>query len=167
MPITKLLVFTEIESKARRTGVASTIKNSLFDVQSHEKFMFDESINLLPYLLLPLTSGNDEIPEDEMLDLPEELQFLPPDKNRESDHQILATHVESLLLLSTTKSVRQYLREHQVYTIIRELHKAVEDDVVQDPCERIVQVLMRDDEPEQKVTELDDDEEDDDIVEVL
>lgn len=170
-PITKLLVFTEIESNIRRRGVASTIKNCLFDIPSHEKFVLDDSINLLPYILLPL-AGPEEIPEDEMFELPDELQLLPPDKKRDSDNQILATYVESLLLLSTTKKIRQYLRDKSVYSIIRELHKTVEIDEVQDPCERLVQVLMRDDahdiEDHHKVKEVDDDDEDDDdIIEVL
>lgn len=168
-PITKLLVFTEIESKIRRSGVASTIKNCLFDIPSHEKFVLDESINLLPYILLPL-AGPEEIPEDEMFELPEELQLLPEDKKRDPDHQILATYIECLLLLSTTKKVRQHLRDKSVYSIIRELHKHTEIDEVQDPCERLVQVLMRDDahdiEDTLEVGE-DTDEEDDEITEVV
>ncbi|KAF5092622.1 hypothetical protein D0Z00_004492 [Geotrichum galactomycetum] len=172
-PITKLLVFTEIESKIRRTGVASTIKNCLFDIPFHEKFIFDDSINLLPYILLPLADGSDEIPEDEMFELPDELQFLSEDKKRDSDNTILATYVECLLLLSTTKKIRSHLRDKSVYSIIRALHKGLEVDEVQDPCERLVQVLMRDDheniEDIHKIKEVDEDEEedDDDIIEVL
>lgn len=168
-PITKLLVFTEIESNIRRSGVASTIKNCLFDIPSHDKFIFDESINLLPYILLPL-AGSEEIPEDEMFELPDELQLLPEDKKRDSSPQILTTYLECLLLLSTTKKVRQYLRDKSVYSIIRELHKNVEIDEVQDPCERLVQVLMRDDAhdiEDSHHTGSDDEEEDDDIIEVL
>jgi hypothetical protein len=163
VPITKLVVFTECESKIRRAGVASTIKNALFDVNAHKMLVIDPSINLLPYILLPL-AGPEELPEDDMFELPEELQLLPPDKKREPDHQILCTHVESLLLLSTTRPIREYMRTKNVYVLIREVHKAVEDDVVQDPCERLVQMLMRDEAPESKLTEMEDDEE---IVEVL
>lgn len=176
-PVTKLLVFTEIESTIRRKGVASTLKNCLFDTTLHEKFVFDESINLLPYILLPLASGKDDIKEDEMFELPDELQFLSEDKKREPDNQILATYVECLLLLSTNKRVRDYLREKNVYVIIRELHKSVEVDIVQDPCERLVQVLMRDDSHNIEDThhvkkvdeddEVEDDDDDDAIIEVL
>ncbi|ANB12853.1 Hgh1p [Sugiyamaella lignohabitans] len=165
VPITKLLVFTESESKTRRAGVASTIKNSLFQVQAHEKLVTDPSINLLPYILLPL-AGPEDIPEDELFNLPDELQLLPPDKKRDPDHQILCTHVESLLLLSTTRPMREYMREKSVYPIIRELHLAIDDEVVQDPCERLVQMLMRDEAPEEKITE-EDDEDGDEIVEIL
>lgn len=169
-PITKLLVFTEIESKIRREGVASTIKNCLFDVSMHEKFVLDESINLLPYILLPL-AGPEEIDEDDMFNLPDELQLLPEDKKRDTVPSILATYVECLLLLSSTKAVRTYLRDKAVYSIIKELHKQVDDEEVQDPCERLVQILMRDDahdiEDATEITGEISDDEDDVIEEVL
>lgn len=172
VPVTKLLVFTEYPSKVRREGVLSTIKNTLFDVESHERFIKDESINLLPYLLLPLADGKDEYKDDEMFELPEELQLLPPDKKRESVPQILNILIECLLLLCTTKSMREYLREKSIYPIIREVHKNVEDEDVRDTCDRLVQMLMRDEAPnndDPKIEELNDQEEDEDdeIVEVL
>ena len=43
------------------------------------KLLTDPKINLLPFILLPL-AGPEEIDEDEMFDLPEELQLLPSDK---------------------------------------------------------------------------------------
>lgn len=68
VPISKLLVFTEkYDSKTRREGVASTIKNSLFDSETHERILTDEEINLLPYILLPIASAKDsEIDEEDM-----------------------------------------------------------------------------------------------------
>lgn len=40
VPISKLLVFTEkYDAKVRREGVASTIKNSLFDSETHERLL--------------------------------------------------------------------------------------------------------------------------------
>ena len=80
VPLSKVLVFTEkYDDKIRREGVASTIKNSLFDTNAHMKLLTDPKINLLPFILLPL-AGPEEIDEDEMFDLPEELQLLPSDK---------------------------------------------------------------------------------------
>ena len=43
------------------------------------KLLADPKINLLPFILLPL-AGPEEIDEEEMFDLPEELQLLPSDK---------------------------------------------------------------------------------------
>lgn len=122
-------------------------------------------------------TGNEEIPEDEMFDLPEELQLLPDTKKRESEASILATYVECLLLLSSTKEIRQYLRDKSVYTIIKILHATTTDEDVSTACDRLVQVLMRDDDPDiedpehipggDNGNEKEDEDSDDEIVEVL
>jgi hypothetical protein len=74
--------------------------------------------------------------------MPDELQLLPPDKTRDPDNHILLTHLESLLLLTTTKVGREHMREAKVYPIIREvhLHLADDDEDVAAVCDRIVQV---------------------------
>ncbi|CAM9023154.1 unnamed protein product [Wickerhamomyces anomalus] len=179
VPISKLLVFTEkYDSKIRREGVASTIKNALFEIDSHQMLLEDESVNLLPYILLPISSSKDaEIDEEELFNLPDELQLLPPDKQRDPSPEIIAVHLESLLLLCTTRPIREYLREKSVYPLIRELHKNIDIDDVAEICERLVQMLMRDENPnEEKVEEIpekiedgDDyeSEGDDEIMEVL
>lgn len=171
IPLSKLLVFTEkYDSRIRREGVASTIKNSLFDIQKHERLLTDSSIDLLPYILLPI-AGPEEIEEDYMFDLPDALQLLPSDKVREPLPQIICTYLESILLLCSTREIREYLREKAVYAIIRELHKSTNDEKVADLCDRVVQMLMRDEEPEKKKENngenSESDEEDDKIVEVL
>lgn len=73
-----------------------------------------------------------------------DLQLLPPDKQRESDADILVTHLESLTLLTTTREGRDRLRDVQVYPIIREVHSHVQNEKVGDAVERLVNVLMRD-----------------------
>ncbi|CAI4062745.1 Hgh1p SKDI_07G4400 [Saccharomyces kudriavzevii IFO 1802] len=145
VPISKLLVFTEkYDTKIRREGVASTIKNSLFDSETHERLLNDEKINLLPYILLPIASAKDsEIDEEDMFNLPDELQLLPEDKQRDPIPDIVCCHLESILLLSTTHAGREYLREKSVYPLVRELHKNVEDEDIGELCYRIVNMLMR------------------------
>lgn len=169
VPLQKLLVFTEkYDAKIRREGVASTIKNSLFDTNSHKKLVHDEKINILPYILLPI-AGPEEIDEDEMFELPEELQLLPSDKKREPVHTIISTHLESLLLLSTTREIRQHLRDVSVYSIVKQVYTAVENEEVGEFCDRLVQMLQRDDaRPEEDIVDDDEsDDEDDKIVEVV
>lgn len=78
----------------------------------------------------------------------EDLQLLPADKKRETDHEILKTHLETLLLLTATRECRETLRKVKVYPVIRELHVDVEDDGVRESVDRLVQVLMRDEEDE-------------------
>ncbi|POS85809.1 hypothetical protein EPUL_001066, partial [Erysiphe pulchra] len=147
IPLCKLVVFTSHESKIRRLGVACTIKNVCFEVKSH-RILLDSSkngIGLLPYLLLPLM-GCEEYDMDETEGMLEECQFLPPSKKREESTEIMTIYLESLILLTTTKASRDYLRKVKVYPIVRELHLSIESQSVRDACDRLVNILMRDDE---------------------
>ncbi|SCU85822.1 LADA_0D09956g1_1 [Lachancea dasiensis] len=145
VPIVKLLVFTEkYDAKTRREGVASTIKNSLFDSEKHEQLLADEDINLLPYILLPIASAKDsEIDEEDMFNLPDELQLLPEDKQRDPSPAIICVHLESILLLCTTRFGREFLRSKSVYPLIRELEKNSQNEEISELCDRVVNMLMR------------------------
>ncbi|KAL9109954.1 MAG: hypothetical protein Q9227_005477 [Pyrenula ochraceoflavens] len=147
IPITKLTVFTEHRSHVRRKGVASTIKNVAFEVAAHSMLLSELEANLLPYVLLPL-AGSEEYSEEESAAMPPDLQLLPPDKARDADPDILITHLETLLLLTATREGRDILRERKVYPIIRETHLHVENEGVREACDRLVQVLLRDEEGE-------------------
>ncbi|OJJ45536.1 hypothetical protein ASPZODRAFT_120023 [Penicilliopsis zonata CBS 506.65] len=148
IPITKLIVFTEHQSDIRRKGVASTIKNVTFDVPSHPMLISEDETNLLPYILLPVT-GPEEFSIEDSADMLADLQFLGPDKKRDSDNTIIVTHLETLLLLTSTREGRDKMREISVYPIIRECHLNVDDEEVKEACDRLVQVIMRDEEGEE------------------
>jgi hypothetical protein len=150
VPLTKLTVFTEHKSDIRRKGVASTIKNVAFEIDYHSALLAEDEINILPYLLLPIT-GNEEYDEEDTMAMLPDLQLLPPDKKRDPDPSIIQTHIETLMLLTTTRIGRDTLREIKVYPIIRETHLQIENEDVREACERLVQVLMRDEEGEEKV----------------
>ena len=62
--------------------------------------------------------------------LPVALQFLPATKTREPDSVLRLTHVETLLLLCSTRWCRDYLREHGVYEIVRAMHENEQVDKV-------------------------------------
>ncbi|KAK0641602.1 hypothetical protein B0T16DRAFT_461645 [Cercophora newfieldiana] len=167
-PLNKIKVFTEHASDIRRKGVASTIKNVAFDIPTHPDFLAEDGINILPYLLLPIM-GNETYDEDEMMDMLPDLQLLPPDKQRDRDATIIQTHVETLTLLTSTRAGRDLMRAVKVYPIIRETHARVEDEGVQEVCERLVNMLMRDEEEtgrEMGRIEGVVDDEDDKVVEV-
>jgi hypothetical protein len=148
VPITKLTVFTEHRSHIRRKGVASTIKNVAFEISSHPSLLSESEVNLLPYILLPI-AGPEEFDPDEMAGMLPDLQLLPPDKERDSDVDIIVTHLETLLLLTTTREGRDKMREVQVYPLIRECDLHVPNEKVGEACNRIVQVLMRGEEGEE------------------
>ncbi|KAL4738116.1 hypothetical protein BDV11DRAFT_190332 [Aspergillus similis] len=147
VPVTKLTVFTEHTSTVRRRGVASTIKNVAFEIPFHPTLFSEDEANLLPYILLPIM-GSEEYSEEDTADMLPDLQLLPPDKKRESDNGIIVTHLETLLLLTTTREGRDKLRAVNVYPIVRECHSRVDDDGVREACDRWVQVIMRDEEDE-------------------
>lgn len=163
IPLLKLLVFTEkYDAKIRREGVASTIKNSLFDIAKHSQFL-DPKIDLLLYILSPLALPNNKgLKDDEIFELPDELQLLGDDKKYETLPEIVCIHLESILLLSSTRKGRDYLRSKAVYPIIRELHKEAKDEKVLELCDRAANMLMRD-EGEQ----LPDEEEIEEIKDIL
>lgn len=174
VPLSKILVFTEHTSHIRRLGVASTIKNVTFDIDSHPKLLAPhyvsfkpsplltisngthtseaddqapepDPLNVLPYILLPLCGASaSDFSSEDMEDMLEDLQLLPSDKKREPDHEILKTHLETLLLLTTQLEGRETLRKIKVYPVVRELHISVEDEDVRESVDRLVQVIMRD-----------------------
>ncbi|PHH74735.1 hypothetical protein CDD82_4799 [Ophiocordyceps australis] len=168
-PLCKLKVFTQHASPIRRKGVASTLKNVAFDLGSHPALLDDAAIDILPYILLPL-AGPEDYDDDEAADMLPDLQLLPPDKRRDPDPTILQTHLETLTLLTTTLHGRQVLRRIKVYPIIRETHLGVDDQDVKDACDRLVQVLMRDEAPEawhaNRVEEIPLEDDDDKIIQV-
>ncbi|EER28277.1 hypothetical protein CPC735_061500 [Coccidioides posadasii C735 delta SOWgp] len=142
IPITKLTVFTEHRSHIRRKGVASTLKNIAFEISAHPSLLSESQINILPYVLLPI-AGPEEFDDEESAAMLPDLQLLPPDKERDSDPEIITTHLETLLLLTTTKEGRKIMRDVQVYPLIRECHSHIDDPKVMEGCDRLVQVLMR------------------------
>ncbi|KAG7726696.1 hypothetical protein KL948_004678 [Ogataea haglerorum] len=170
VPIAKLLVFTEkYDSKTRREGVVYTIKNSLFDTNRHMELLENEKINILPYIIGPFAlAENRGLKDDEIFDLPEELQLLGPDKKTEPLKELLVAHLESVLLLCVTKEGREHLRGKSVYPLIRELHKVAKDEKVEELCDKVVQMLMRDEPPEDQAAEdQDEDSDDEKITEII
>jgi hypothetical protein len=135
-------------------------RNCCFDTESHSLLLSPDKINLLPSLLLPLCSS-EEFPDEDSEKLPTELQLLPETHKREESNTIICAHLETLLLLTTTFPAREYMRDNEVYIVIKRLHEEVEDEDVRGLVERLVNVLMRD---EEKVQEVDGD---DDVIEEI
>ena len=109
------------------------------------------ALGLLPAVLRPLMSGADSYSDAETNILPEELQLLEPSAARENDARVLTALLETLLVLTGTREERERLREVGCYYVVRECHLAVEDEGVREACDRLVQVLMRNEEGERSV----------------
>ncbi|KAG9321000.1 hypothetical protein KVV02_003978 [Mortierella alpina] len=160
-PLSKIVCFTEHSNLIRRGGVITTIKNAGFAVENHPALLDESDINVLPYILLPLC-GPEEFDLDDMEGMPEDIQLLPPTKTREADAHLRETLLESLILLTSTKQGRDFLREKKTYPVIQMMHAAEQEDHVQDVAEQIVNMLMRDEGAEieeiEEVRPVDDDE---------
>ncbi|KAI8924214.1 hypothetical protein BC831DRAFT_466613 [Entophlyctis helioformis] len=147
--LSKLVVFTEHTDVIRRGGAISTIKNCCFGAsmaKRGEAVLLGAELNLLVYILLPL-SGPEDYDEDDMDGMPDELQFLEPSKRREQDPKIRLMLVEILVLLTSTRAAREYMRAIKVYPIVKKLHLQEHDMDVQEMIERLVNMLMRDEDP--------------------
>jgi Domain of unknown function (DUF384)/Domain of unknown function (DUF383) len=158
---------------------AVPITKVTFETASHGSLLSESGTNILPYVLLPL-AGNEEFSDEDTDGMLADLQLLPPDKERDPDLDILVTHLETLLLLTTSREGRDIMRRVKVYPIIRDCHLHVENENVREACDRLVQVLLRDeaeegkeaDETEGKKIEVgqtqnQEDDEDEKIVEVF
>ncbi|XP_069477988.1 protein HGH1 homolog [Ambystoma mexicanum] len=144
--VQRLLPYTHCEdSTVRRGGVIATLRNCCFEYSYHE-WLLSDSVDLLPFLLLPL-AGPEEFSEDEMEKLPPDLQYLPEDKKREKDPDIRKMLIEAVMLLTSTKQGRHIVKEKGTYLIMREFHKWEKELDVLAACEKLIQVLIGD-EPE-------------------
>ena len=90
--------------------------------------------------------------------MPEDIQLLPPTKTREADAHLRETLLEGLILLTSTREGRKYLREKKTYPVVQKMHIAETEERVQDIAEQIVNMLMRDEGAE--VAEIQEDDED-------
>lgn len=105
-------------------------------------WLLGEDVDILPHLLLPL-AGPEEFDDEDNSKLPVDLQWLPEDKKRENDPDIRRMLLEALEQLCATKVHREYMRDHNVYIILRELHKWEKDRQVLLACENLVDLLIR------------------------
>uniref|UniRef100_A0A8C2YR78 Protein HGH1 homolog n=1 Tax=Chinchilla lanigera TaxID=34839 RepID=A0A8C2YR78_CHILA len=144
--VQRLLPLTQYsDSSLRRGGVVGTLRNCCFEHRHHE-WLLGPEVDILPFLLLPL-AGSEDFSEEEMERLPVDLQYLPPDKQREPDADIRKMLIEAIMLLTATAPGRQQVRDQGTYLILRELHNWEPEPDVQIACEKLIQVLIGD-EPE-------------------
>lgn len=92
-----------------------------------------------------------------------ELQYLGPEQVREEDKMVIGNILDVLYLLAVKgdkEKGRDLIRAAGGYFVVREFHVAVEDEGVREGCERLVQVLMQeDDEGEGMLQKLEEEEE--------
>lgn len=142
LSLLKLLPFCNYQQSAiRRGGVIGTIRNLSFSTEYHDLLLSPE-VDLLTYILNPLM-GNDEYNDEEMDQLPIDLQYLPREKQRDPDVDIRKMIIEILNRLCTKRNCREILRNNGVYYVLREYHKWEKDANVLLACENVVDILIR------------------------
>ncbi|GFR81955.1 protein HGH1 homolog [Elysia marginata] len=150
--IQKLLPFTEFkESLIRRGGIVGALKNCCFEYD-HHSWLLSEEVDILPHLLLPL-AGSEEYDEEDMEKLPVDLQYLPPEKQREEDPDLRLTLIEAITQLCATRQGRLTIKEKNAYLILRELHKWEKDPRSKLGCQKLCEMLISD-EPEVGMEDL-------------
>ncbi|XP_049621599.1 protein HGH1 homolog [Suncus etruscus] len=144
--VQRLLPLTQDSgSSVRRAGVVATLRNCCFDHRHHE-WLLGPDVDILPFLLLPL-AGPEDFSEEEMERLPVDLQYLPPDKQREPDADIRKMLIEAIMLLTATAPGRKHVKDSGAYLVLRELYNWEPEPDVRTACEKLIQVLIGD-EPE-------------------
>eukprot|EP00035_Acanthoeca_spectabilis_P025738 m.459665 g.459665 ORF g.459665 m.459665 type:complete len:392 (+) comp21806_c0_seq1:276-1451(+) len=137
----RLLPFTAFtESKARRGGVVGCIRNCCFTSSNHE-WLLGPEVDILPHLLLPLI-GPEELDDEDMDGMPDELQYQPPDKEREAEPAIRKHLLESLMQLCDTRFGRTAMRDQKVYPVLKHYHIWEPNEDLQQLCTDVVQVLI-------------------------
>ncbi|KAL6718231.1 Protein hgh1 [Lecanora helva] len=145
-PLTLFLPHTTHSSPIRRLGIASLLKN-LALIHPDILYLLQPAQSVLPPLLLPLCSSNQEgLSEEEMDTLPEECQYLTADHVQEGNLEIIKIELETIWLLATRGGIegKRLVKERGTYPIIRELHLQMEDEGVRKGCEMIVDIIMGD-----------------------
>jgi hypothetical protein len=155
----RLLCFTDqIHSTIRRGSVACLLKNCCFDHESHEQLVhhLGNTDDFICALLLPLAGSTaDELTDAENEKLPIDLQYLPSNKQRESDRDIQQILLETILLLCATKPIREYLRSKDIYFVLRQYHQQENlDFLCSRTCERIIQILIGDEDQQLETDNL-------------
>ncbi|CEP18518.1 hypothetical protein [Parasitella parasitica] len=171
-PLTKIQIFTENPNVVRRGGADSVIKNCCFETREHERLLDPDAINVLPFILLPLC-GNEEYDMEEFEQFPEEIQLLDNDKKREVDRTLCNLLLDSIILLTSTRFGREYLRNKQVYRVIQRFDLQVTDEDVKSRCVTIVDMLIRNEdsaeilEAKPQMDDEDEDEDEDMVIEEI
>ncbi|XP_052016925.1 protein HGH1 homolog isoform X2 [Apodemus sylvaticus] len=139
-------LLSNLSQQAEVRGPTAAASYPVHRLLGHHKWLLGPQVDILPFLLLPL-AGPEEFSEEEMDQLPVDLQYLSPDKQREPDADIRKMLIEAIMLLTATAPGRKQVRDQGAYLILRELHSWEPEPDVRMACEKLIQVLIGD-EPE-------------------
>lgn len=141
----------QLENKTRRAAAARILRNISFETDYHE-WLLGKDVDIATHLLLPL-AGPEELSDEDMEQLPLDLQYLPSDKQREPDDTIKELLLEALLQLCCRGIGRNFLKDCGAYIIMREMFNKEENEKIIVTLEKLIQILIGD-EPERSMENL-------------
>ncbi|VDM52545.1 unnamed protein product, partial [Angiostrongylus costaricensis] len=141
--LSRICPLTVVEKK--KEAAADILRNLAFEDALHSS-LADESDMYLVSLLIPLADCSDKLSDDEIEKLPLRLQYY--EGTREKSVQMRQKLIEALYQLCSTRISRQYLRKRGVYSLLRELDQATEEDLLTSQQEHtlhaLIAILIRD-----------------------
>ncbi|NWV41496.1 HGH1 protein, partial [Grantiella picta] len=120
-----LALLRRADSAELRRGVVGALRNCCFEHEHHE-WLLGEEVDVLPFLLLPL-AGPEELPEEEMEQLPLDLQYLPPEHRREEQPEIRKMLLETLLLVLIGDEPQAGMENLLEVTVPEDLEQRLQD----------------------------------------
>merc|ERR1712100_580826 len=145
-----LIASANISAHSIRTrGISATIKNCCFYKESHMNLL---EHGILNYITVPLMATPLDFTLEEVEKMPLAAQtILMKDHVMEKDKETILSLLGAILLLCSSKASRTFLRDNNIYPIIREFDKHQEDEEIKQ------EVVEADDDEEEelKMRELD------------
>ncbi|OTF71701.1 HGH1-like protein [Euroglyphus maynei] len=125
-----------------RLSIIEFIRNCCLDYRHHERLISKEDPELLVRLVMPL-AGGEELSEEEMESLPLDLQYLPGDKQRESNVEIRRLLIEAIHQFCATKYGREIIRHTNIYYHLREYHRWEKNEDLNESLMRLIDVIIK------------------------
>lgn len=149
-----LNLFENSTNPKLRTFCLLIIVNFLISGSAQET-MLDSKLELIVKILSPLAGPtSSELDDEDMAQLPLDLQYLPPETEREADNCVRDALISCLLLCCNTKNGRESLKSNGTYYILREYHKWEKNRPLQKRIEDVVDILIKDEEEFDKFPDL-------------
>eukprot|EP01122_Echinamoeba_exundans_P000316 TRINITY_DN10285_c0_g1_i1.p1 TRINITY_DN10285_c0_g1~~TRINITY_DN10285_c0_g1_i1.p1 ORF type:complete len:423 (+),score=100.99 TRINITY_DN10285_c0_g1_i1:64-1332(+) len=131
-------------SPVRKRGVLAMLRNCLFEKDHHGQFL-DPELDFLSFLLMPIRGNEVFSEEKDTVGMPRRLLNVSQQKIRDPDIETRRMVVDCLILLTSTKQGRQYLKDNKAFPIVREYDKNEEDEELSMTIYKLVHVLLLDD----------------------
>jgi Domain of unknown function (DUF383)/Domain of unknown function (DUF384) len=145
--MTRLVRQIRSRNAVRRRGVVACLRTCLFENEIHWWILHE--VGILPYIMLPIIVATPFTDAEKVgMDPVLWLNAQNPMKKWEPETDILLMLLECVILLCQKRGIREELRKRQVYPMCRNLDYLQEDEDVSNLILEIVNLLMRDEDPD-------------------